>query len=769
MEYRLNSLVMAVEVKSAGQFGRTRGLLGSVLVAIAVLALAACSDGYENSADNARTKEPKTSTSVPRGEEAYEIGLPEDPDGSSVDFVALHNVDDDDADSNVDDEDLVPEHAYVAYESVIDQGVERDVWTEAEGVIAVLEILLGERPESAIDVWNAVTSSSFSGVVSRAVWLLDEPSVDDATKDELSRLLSVIAPPIDEVFPELAGDNAEPSRQKSDDSAYGGELVRIQLSNCVTPAFDKFASIEARDDVECWKVISRTTNHRLRVIFPEGLEDQAQVALEAMVATDAASQDWGAQGGPASLLITPARNKAALGLATVNPNVMTGDECVISMFAGEFARGAGGHGVDFGQVVAHEQVHCHQFASFGNLGDQDWVVEAIAELYSHLVVPDGGVERLLISHFMTGSLVKSLDQMSYENWVWWQYMVNHSSPAHVWELQGRLLRSGLQGLAAEPGIAEAFHNFTIDLVSAGIPTRSAPIPPFRMAPRLATISSEQTVSTDSQQFVASRHVVHYKAEHLFTQEDRTETDGITQLATVEASTNRASWAGLPPEVRSRCDKAERYIVVSTITKPETHTFTFDVTEAEKYGCDSCLGGTWVLDNETFANAINQLVAAEGLPPGASARMELIGDYFYRFDGAGSAIAWRDNYEIRNHVSASGMNMTLSVFVDSIETSQYGADGERFTAWDAVTVDYLSRMEMPGMGIGVAVSPDESVISAFGGTFSGPGGGLDPAQRAGGTYTCTKQSLELVLDAFADAPIRFTRVAAPPEPPVVLAP
>lgn len=42
-------------------------------------------------------------------------------------------------------------------------------------------------------------------------------------------------------------------------------------------------------------------------------------------------------------------------------------------------------------------------------------------MFSHLIVPDGGVERKLMGDFMKRSVHTALDQMSYEVWVWWMF------------------------------------------------------------------------------------------------------------------------------------------------------------------------------------------------------------------------------------------------------------------------------------------------------------------------------------------------------------
>ncbi|MFV1990888.1 MAG: hypothetical protein ACC652_09140, partial [Acidimicrobiales bacterium] len=74
--------------------------------------------------------------------------------------------------------------------SMIDAGVEAGVWTEADGVRAVISIVLGELPPEAVPAFDELPHSSHRGIFDRARLLLEDPTIDDAVRADLARLTS---------------------------------------------------------------------------------------------------------------------------------------------------------------------------------------------------------------------------------------------------------------------------------------------------------------------------------------------------------------------------------------------------------------------------------------------------------------------------------------------------------------------------------------------------------------------------------------------------
>ena len=70
----------------------------------------------------------------------------------------------------------------------IDLGVEAGVWTEVEGVRAVMSVLMGELDPTSIPAMDLLTNPHHGEVLHRAEDLMENPSIDEAQRADLRRL-----------------------------------------------------------------------------------------------------------------------------------------------------------------------------------------------------------------------------------------------------------------------------------------------------------------------------------------------------------------------------------------------------------------------------------------------------------------------------------------------------------------------------------------------------------------------------------------------------
>jgi hypothetical protein len=83
------------------------------------------------------------------------------------------------------------------------------------------------------------------------------------------------------------------------------------------------------------------------------------------------------------------------------------------------------------QVVAHELFHCVQDYSFPNTkpyGTHSWWMEGSADYFSNLVYPQADLEWEFLNLFDSKSPNVSILDMTYENFVFFQFMGNKYSP-----------------------------------------------------------------------------------------------------------------------------------------------------------------------------------------------------------------------------------------------------------------------------------------------------------------------------------------------------
>ena len=654
---------------------------------------------------------------------------------------------------------------------LIRHGVETDAWSEAEGAIAVLRAQLGETPRSSVGGLELVITPSRSSLLHLAERLIDDDATSDADRTELERLVAKVIPPLeffDSMDPDTDGPNGFRRPARADHPT--------QASDCVEPNVSAFPFVEELA-VDCWKVMTRIVNRptgggysQLRIAYPEGSEAQAEATMDALVLSVETGHDWSDANPDTSVLISPdpaVQDDGSKGGVWGAASGITDRHCAVSLFSSD----SDSWDDSYKQMVAHEQVHCLQFADYGSFtGADDWFIEGGAEYLSHVIYPSGGNEREFIGNFMTGSLKTALSDMTYQAWPWWQHLGNLSSPGAVFELHGRMAAgNGVDVLAAESGMAGTFQDFTIDLITVGIPTESAPIEPSLLARNAGRIDSTGQESETVERFVAARFGIRYAEEHLFEQTDTTSTDGLMQMVERDDWMDRSAWLGLPPEIRSTCDDDSVYLMAITTVSPDPHEFEWSVDTADEYDCDPCLGGTWLLDNDSFVAIMQGMLDAQGgLPVAAgSISWDVVGPYYLRFHGDGTGDAWRDDWQMLFAGSMQGITAEITTTISSVETFEYSADGERFEAWNAVMLDSRATVDMGGLPISATATPDATTVTAFGHTVTAGEGSDDGPQSAGGSYTCDEQQLRMVLDEAPGSPIVWDRVEDIPEPPEVL--
>lgn len=139
----------------------------------------------------------------------------------------------------------------------------------------------------------------------------------------------------------------------------------------------------------------------------------------------------------------------------------------------------------------------------------------------------------------------------------------------------------------------------------------------------------------------------------------------TTTATPETSTTEVeieqTTTTAPPETTTTAQPG------STTSLPETTTSVEPVT-----GIDDCLVGTWVVDNDTFAENFGPIFAEAGMPDAEVTVLD--GTFTVELDADGSMTAERDGWGF-DIVTAEG---TVTIEIDGTETGTWAADGSTMT-------------------------------------------------------------------------------------------
>ncbi len=635
----------------------------------------------------------------------------------------------------------VPAAGPTTFDQVIDFGIDAGLWDEIGGVTAVLDFIVGALPAEQVPGVDEILTGEVTDVLLRAEALIEQGAGDDDARAVLEQRLSLILP-----SPETLDQIADqPGALRS-----GFAPVPASPTAGCAPVdpndWDVAAWLEG-----CYKVVERQLpDATLRVFYPAWYDDDASLASLTTVTLDALEKSittfrpLGPVGDIDAIFSATdtVENDNTLGSAIRSRSNGVVDGCRVSLWPVSSAESIDA----FSQTVAHEAWHCVQYYDgMDPTGDARWFVEGGAEFFSNVAYPTVDDEHGWIATFDEG--VKTpLHSMEYEAWIWWQHLANEFSPSWVADLHRQMYGTGLS-LDAVGGLEPLFHDFVSDYVAGVVIDQSgAALPRARMflSPRMVTEDDQgRQVGAAFTSWAPVRWYLSYDKELRVLQTDSS-TGGTRSMAAWTERSDRPSWTGVVPEIRSTCTEKANYAVVTTdaSTDPTTSTLDFRVVidTVERAECDPCLLGTWSLDLNTFADQIRGGVEAQdGFPAGAS--LDLAGAYYTAFDDSSTVLQQRDDLMITMTLEGVG---PIIFTINSFGSGRYTADGETLTIDDFVET-----------------SNDVTTSFPFGATYSFPGAIDDGV----GTYICDADNLHVTIDAYA--PVSFARVdkiLTPPEAP-----
>jgi hypothetical protein len=614
---------------------------------------------------------------------------------------------------------------------VVDRGVAAGLWDEIDGLTRVIGHAVGALPADRAPGVDAVLSGALSGVLERANRY---PLSGEYSDDQLSSLRRVyeLAVPTPEALALLESTARSASTQAS---GFAAPRVAAGCSGVSADDFDDWGVIEG-----CYKVYEDIVDGKtLKVYYPDWYEqvpDRAEMPLlarEALVESMTVYASF-ADIGDVNLifsLIDTIDSDGTLAVATSDSQwglASIAGACPITIFPLSFS------GADrFKQTVAHELWHCVQRENgypAGSGSGTAWIVEGGAEFMSNVVYPSVNDEWTWVDNFDRQSTTTAIFDIDYPAWLWWQYVGSQQGPAAVVTLMQSMIDAGDGGkaiMAASYG--PDFQRFIVDFMAGAIPDSGGNVPRgerfiggYR---KVVNNDDGKTLDFEVAPFVGARWVIEYDKQLRVTEVDRTSTVGELAMTRWADRGDPAAWKQVAPEVRSKCENKEYYMLAAT-THQGTHQPKIEILETEQAVCDPCLLGTWDLRLDTFKGMI--LAAGGDLPAGAD--FSFGGNYYLEFDDLGDFKEQRAALGII--ASFEGNSITFTI--DSFATGRYTADGENISILDIVEqyVNVTSPFGGPGFS-------DSNVFA--------PGGG--------GTYVCDDDVLTVTVTGFP--PISWDRV------------
>ena len=740
-------------------------------VAFALLATACTGGGQSSVETTLDTSNPPEATSTVPDQESTPAGTPTTTsDGNSTPTtVALGTR----AAVSIDPQTGEPVESEVdisgpaTFGELVDAGITAGLWDEVEGLTQVLGYAVGAVPANQVPGVTEVYTREINDILERAnaLALSGEHSQDELA--DLQRWYEIAVPPNDEIElladtaatpqalspaytgEEISTDPGSPLAQRAGggpeaNAVRAGSFIQAQGS-CAPVVADEFSSYAVVEG--CYEMYEDSVEGiTVRVLYPSWYNDDETLAhlpllaREALVTSASTYKSLGELGDMTAIfsLVATAESGRTPAIATHHAQWATASippGCPITIFPTGFE----GEG-PFKQVLAHEAWHCVQdYSGFptGVASGTEWYHEAGAEYFSNVVYPTVDREHQSLSTFDTDSLNKALWDMSYEAWIWWQFLANRQSPRFVADLQLQMAMAGDKGQGAISAHAEDFQRFVVEYVAGKIADASGTnLPPgsqFRQPFAEVTKDDKgKTLEFEVEPFVAGRFIIKYHPELRVFESDVTSTGGEVAMVEWEKTSSLDEWKQVAPEVRSKC-KDKKYYVLAVTTGEGTHTAKIKIDRIEEASCDPCMLGTWDLDLDTFAAMILDAGASGGqaLPPGTS--MEFRGNYYTSLDDQGAMKEQRDGLVI----SVGSPQGTIDFTIDSYAEGRYTADGEQLEVFDVFELFADVSTSVPGLG---------AMEFPQGSSFSDGGSGA---------YECRMDDMTVTMEGFL--PLRYDRV------------
>jgi hypothetical protein len=642
--------------------------------------------------------------------------------------------------------------------------MEGGIVTRERALIGALQVLAGESTSAELFADRQPDGLEGTGVVLEAKSYLASPE-DLSAAAEIEWLLSIVVPDVAQLL-EYAQPEGQAASRRGVSRPLGQDACTDLAEQGFPPGSAELCFLYKQSPIG---------SHTARVFYPASwgqngpLTPYAEHAMQAVLDSHAALNQYAPfQNVDLIFTLLPSSSEPAKTLAVVESE---GGEprCEILIFPLSLPASD----AIFKQTVAHEMVHCLQQwrypSSFPDNWDvHDWWGESSAEYFSNVVYPAANDEWGRLASFNVNSATQSLVEMSYENWIFLQYLANQQGESAVWGLVDSLnpsasdsLADHTASLAAFPGMEAMFHQFGRDYVDTKIlDTSGATVPTgflqVQPAFRYEIGSTDHTVSfMQTAPFTLTRYGLVFLKEHVY---------GLSTEQTGQPGTygsrlvlGPASWNPLPPTIGAGCGDVKIYLLITAATGGAADTFELSLTSdvIEEVGCDQCLVGTWDLNEDSFQEYAEAPFADMG---DFYQFIEGTGLWRYHFFGDGAIRGEFDftyAYQLNQENEPLGNNIVMNgfLFIEGQGQGSYYTDGASNLTFALGDDDVTFEQNLFMNGQPVQEGPLEL-----------PGAGASGYLASSAVYSCDDVAGELLINFVPESglpPILYDRVSKSP--------
>lgn len=504
-------------------------------------------------------------------------------------------------------------------------------WSLGEGLVATLQLLAGEVDEAAVLRHSEVAVREGTGVIAMAYeYLNDGP--DPEAKAEIARLLDLLVFTNDELEA-MAGIDTTTSAQESRSAVIPVAFSAQRSQPDSTHAGLRDAHVAAQQSVEeCRKFFNPDESEAIPGVghclewraadlpgdlagkyrifipvpsFPQGgwTEDHYKLGLEALEHSAKWYEGEGvrlveATGGflaegkmPPVNLVFSVSGGGDNAAEAITPE---GEPCGIVVYAVS-QRVETKHPGALAHIIAHELAHCFQEENFEDQNDVkyrfvQWREEGLADFLAHVVYPTNNFEWTALSYNDKLNRTTTLMDVSYGNFLFFQYLDQNIGMEGIFRLVGSLPTSGgrkeqEEALAEFRNMKTLFHGYAEAMIDGTIVDNGTTLVPYKKEYGTAVITGTASVTVEIKPFGLNRvrntvgecKIAHFKFDW------QNAKDSARPLA-------NPNWSRFPVRIPASSGDAHDRVFVLTTT--EDTKVTFAVTEfKDDPACEDDEGGT----------------------------------------------------------------------------------------------------------------------------------------------------------------------------------
>jgi hypothetical protein len=505
--------------------------------------------------------------------------------------------------------------------SILEDKVASGEWTREEGLVTLLQVFAGEVTvdQSGIDT-SSLLESEGTGILSLAAEYMIS-GTDETAKAEIARLVKLLVPTQEALLQysqegtgqSVSGQKmAAPSNQAPDCAG----LWRAGFPDNRTPAFPCF--------------LANTQNiggSTYQVFFPSAWNGDAakihyyDLTRQAIADSVPVMQSYGEVNSIYFVFHTLADNTYPTSVLaeTYFAYHQPGSEaCPIIIYPKmmELPDAA------FLQAAAHEIAHC--FEVF-NLREQmvdagydsaKWWVEGWAEYMSNVVYPAADFEYRFLNAFNHNSLRSTLIEMSYENFIFFQFLANRIGTDGTLDLLETLpITAGtdeqLSALANYSEMPNLFESFAQQFIDNRITDASGSIKPYATQYLDGgSTTAAGTINLTYKAFTLRRHKISVQEGNKYTYTLPASPEDLRIQFRIALAP--VTWTQIPVTIDAGCRELTYVLYgIGVGTYAEIEQTQIQISAEPSVCTPGCLVGSWELDNEVYKTYLKSFFISSG--------------------------------------------------------------------------------------------------------------------------------------------------------------